>query len=193
MKNLHLLFNLKKAIQAAAYLLKQSGGKMEYLRLLKFLYLANRESLRENATLIVFDNASALPNGPILNTVYSLIRGRDSQSQTWWQYIETGNQYDVFIRTEAGGDELSIFEENILKSVYDTHCHKTTFELIEFTHELLEWKIHSSYLVPGKGKKSYPIELRDIVGVVTQESGIPDLWDRVKKKISGIEFYNKLL
>ena len=46
------LFDLNKTIQVTAYLLKQSGNKMNYLRLLKLLYLANRETLKEDANLI---------------------------------------------------------------------------------------------------------------------------------------------
>ena len=78
------LFNLNKTIQATAYLLKQHENKMNHLRLLKLLYLINREVLKEDGHLTIYDCAYALPSGPVLSTVYRLIkrrvRSRDSGS-----------------------------------------------------------------------------------------------------------------
>ena len=40
------LFNEKRTAQAAAFLLHQAGGRLPLLKLMKLLYLAERESLR---------------------------------------------------------------------------------------------------------------------------------------------------
>lgn len=40
------MFNELKTAQLAAYLLKQGGGRMEYIKLINLLYLAEREHLK---------------------------------------------------------------------------------------------------------------------------------------------------
>jgi hypothetical protein len=46
-----MAFDEKKATEVAAFLLKMRGGKMSYLKLIKLLYLADRESLSRWASL----------------------------------------------------------------------------------------------------------------------------------------------
>ena len=51
-------FNERKATEAAAHLLALRGGQMHYLKLLKLLYIADREALAvgvfQSATTITF-------------------------------------------------------------------------------------------------------------------------------------------
>lgn len=192
MIDLRRLFDIDKTVQVAAYFLKLAGGKMNYLRLLKLLYLANRESLKENATLIIFDRAFALRNGPILSTVYDLIKGKHTQYSEWHRFIATEDCY-VSIANDPGDDDLSPYEEKVIQSVHDQHCHKTDAEIIEFTHQLMEWRIHESDLNAPRGKKSYIIDLSDIVASLIQETSNANLLEHVKKKLAGLMFYNSLI
>lgn len=185
---LQKLFDLEKSIQATAFLLKQSGGKMRYLRLLKLLYFSNRESLKQNASLIVPDRACALPKGPILSTIYNLIKEKDSLSRDWQKFIETG-PYHVFLGDEPDDGELSEFDKNILLKVYNDHRDKDDFDLVRYTHTLPEWKKHESALASPQGKNSYTIDLKDIVNAIIQESGNNDLWRQVATKVSQQLFY----
>ncbi len=47
---MHLRFNFEKSLQAAGYLLELHGDRMEYVRLLKLLYIADREMMAEAGT-----------------------------------------------------------------------------------------------------------------------------------------------
>jgi hypothetical protein len=56
------VFNPKKAAQAAAYLLKLNGGKMDYRRLLTLLYLADRKMLITHGRTITGDQFINVPD-----------------------------------------------------------------------------------------------------------------------------------
>ena len=82
-------FNLDKTIQAAAYLLKQEPEcRMNYMRLLKMLYIANRQSLKTRDVPICGDKAYAMKRGPVLSATLDLINGSDPSSPQWSQTIE---------------------------------------------------------------------------------------------------------
>ena len=67
-------FNIEKTIQAIAALLHFHGSKeMSYLRMLKLLYLADRECLQETGRPITGDRVVAMEHGPVLSSVYDLI------------------------------------------------------------------------------------------------------------------------
>ena len=44
---MHLRFHFEKSLQAAGCLLELHGDRMEYVRLLKLLYIADREMMAE--------------------------------------------------------------------------------------------------------------------------------------------------
>jgi uncharacterized phage-associated protein len=67
-------FNIEKTIQAiAAFLYFHQSDEMSYLRMLKLLYLADRESLKETGRSIASDRVVAMEHGPVLSSVYELI------------------------------------------------------------------------------------------------------------------------
>ncbi len=52
-------------MQAGAYLLRLDHRKLSYLRLLKLLYLADREWLAHNGESITGDQVFAIKHGPV--------------------------------------------------------------------------------------------------------------------------------
>ena len=174
------LFNFDKALQAAAVLLR--NGKMRYSRLLKLLYLSNRKCLQENATLIIFDRAKVLRDGPILKTVHNIINGKDSRSHEWNTHLHTV--------LSVGTDSLSSFECGVLKSVHDDHFNKTDIELTNFVNSLTECKVHEMKFSAFPLKNSWNIPLRCIVESVSQEIKDVNLYNNVKKKLNGMMLYN---
>ena len=82
-------FDFEKSLQAAAYLLHLEEGRMSYLRLLKLLYIAERELLAQKATLLTGDIYKAMEHGPVLSHIFDLIKGKGSQSMEWERYNQT--------------------------------------------------------------------------------------------------------
>lgn len=79
-------FNERKAAAAAAFLLQEEAGTMDYMRLVKLLYLAERESLARLGHPIVGDAYYALDQGPILSRVLDLCKHESSGA--WATQIE---------------------------------------------------------------------------------------------------------
>ncbi len=50
------VFSTEKATQVAVVLLKLSGGRMDYRKLMALLYIADRESIKETSTPITGDS-----------------------------------------------------------------------------------------------------------------------------------------
>ena len=75
--------NMKKVIQVAGHLLQKYSGRLNYTKLIKLLYLADREALSKWDVPITGDRYTALHNGPIVSEIYNLIveRHRDPTVQ----------------------------------------------------------------------------------------------------------------
>src|SRR3954451_19324827 len=103
---MHFRFHFERTLQASAHLLRLDGKRMGYLRLLKLLYIADREWLAETGDSITGDRALAMKNGPGLSPVYDLIRGDAAQSGQWDDFIHKDG-YTVALVKDPGRGDLS--------------------------------------------------------------------------------------
>lgn len=71
----YTLFDERKAAQAAAFLLHKAGGRLPLLKLMKLLYLSERESLQKYGDTITGDTFVSMPNGPVLSMTLNFING----------------------------------------------------------------------------------------------------------------------
>lgn len=150
-------FNLDKAIQAAAFLLKQSDRETcDYYSLLKLLYIADMESLKESGYPVTGDNPCALDDGPTLSKIYDEVK--EEKNDKWHDYIEHLKPYHAKLKRDPGKGKLSPFEMNKLKRVWEKHGDKSYNELKELTHEFYEQKKNQ----PPEGS-SNSIPLSDIL------------------------------
>jgi uncharacterized phage-associated protein len=62
------MFSEQKVAQMAAFFLHEGRDCMPLLKLIKLLYLADRESLRLHGMPISGDLVVAMPHGPVLST-----------------------------------------------------------------------------------------------------------------------------
>lgn len=173
------MFNEAKTAQAAAYLLYKAGGKMEHLKLMKLLYLADRLSWQERDYSISGDDYYSLPYGPVLSNTLNLMRGESitlyngSQSE-WMKWIADKENHTVSIVKEFDeADEyffdcLSKSDEEILDKIFVEFGHFKTFALVNYTHDsryIPEWEdpngsskqITLSHLLSCLGKTSEQI------------------------------------
>jgi uncharacterized phage-associated protein len=136
---MRFIFNEEKAAEAAAYLLELAGGTMPYIRLIKLLYLADRQSLIETGHPIVGDQVVSMDHGPVLSRVYDLIKGVRHDGP--WQHFVSRRGYDVRLEQPAPTDGvLSDYERHLLTAVYTRYRDVGTWALIDLLHvELPEW------------------------------------------------------
>ncbi|MBT9317879.1 Panacea domain-containing protein [Leptothoe spongobia] len=135
-------FHPAKAVEAAALLLKQHGKPMQYLGLLKMLYIADRVALAQMEQPITGDHYVSMAYGPVLSGVYALIEGRpvDDAFTLWSKFIAPYADNCVSLLDDPGDGELCEEEEEILQQVYDTFGHLDPYEVAEWTHDLPEWR-----------------------------------------------------
>ena len=66
------MFDERKAAQAAAYILRINGGRMQSNKLNAMMYLANRQSLIERGHPITGGTMLSLDQGPVIGEVFIL-------------------------------------------------------------------------------------------------------------------------
>lgn len=168
-----LVFDFDKTIQAVGVLLRQAGPTQtaNYMRLLKLLYIADRESIRETGRSITGDRVVAMARGPVLSHVLDLIKDQDARSSQWRQFIQT-RDYHICLVSDPGNDQLCRYEVDKLREVWDRYRGKDEWDMVQVTHEFSEWmKNDPSPLL------SRPIPLADIVEAV----GRKDDLDKIEK------------
>jgi uncharacterized phage-associated protein len=166
-------FNARKAVEAAAVLLRYEDGKMEHLRLLKLFYVADRESIKETGEPISLSRIVAMDYGPLSSEVYDLIKGEREDEAIWSKHIRThGNS--VRLISDPGRGELSKYEIGKLNEVSQRYEAVSTWDLVETTHQFDEWIANRP--APGSCR---PIPIGDIIDAVGmsqhKESIIRDL------------------
>lgn len=135
-------FNQEKATATTAFLLKLRGGRMSYLKLIKLLYLADREALHRWGFNITTDCYVSMNHGPVVSNIYDLILSDDEQTKPFWsQYISPPlGEYEVSLRgDEVPENQLSRAEEKLLIEIFGTYGTWSRWQLRDFTHTLPEW------------------------------------------------------
>ena len=96
-KSMRLHFNEVKATQAAARLLKKRGARMKYLKLIKLLYLADREALSRWGRPITTDHYVSTDNGPVLSEILKRIDDGSAPGEPtfWTSHIVPCGDWDV--------------------------------------------------------------------------------------------------
>jgi uncharacterized phage-associated protein len=150
-------FNEKKATEAAAYLLKLRGGRMSYMKLIKLLYLADREALLRFGCPITTDRYVSMDRGPVLSRVLNLITDEraPATSSIWTNVISEPDHYEVRLNEKIEPEELSDAEIELLDEIFERYGRMDRWRLIEITHGLPEW-------VDPQGS-AIPISYRDVL------------------------------
>ena len=134
---MEFFFDEPKATQAAAFLLKRSGGRMGYFNLIKMLYLADRKSLIETGSPITGDRFVSMDHGPVLSHILDLSKEQRT-GQTWRESIRLEG-YDVVLMGNPQSGRLCDYDENVLNRVFDLWGHKDWQAIKNHTHGLPEW------------------------------------------------------
>lgn len=177
-------FNIHKVTQAVALLLSQEEGKkMNYMKLIKLLYIADRESLKETSAPITGDTHVVMKYGAVLSTTYDLIMDREWQVgyKVWSDYLRTEGVFLVLVQ-DPGIENLCPYEIDKLTSVFQKHKEKSGFDLAALTHEFEEVQRHET------GDSSSKIPLPHTLEAVGRKDDIDD----ILQDEADAEFFAKL-
>ncbi len=136
---MHFRFNFAKSLQAAGVLLELHSDRMEYVRLGKLLYIADREMIAEAGAPITGDRAVAMDHGPVLSQVYDLIKGKAAKAGEWAQSVRTVN-HRVELRHPIGRGKLNKGEIEKLPEVTERYQDDSEWDICNQTHEFAQWK-----------------------------------------------------
>lgn len=135
---MQFVFEHRKAAEAAAFLLKRHGGRLNYTALIKLLYIADRRAFLDSGLPITGDYMVSMDNGMVLSGVYDLIMGR-KQHPDWSRYVSR-DSYDVKLADENPSNKhLSRYELRIIEEVDQEFGHLHWGKLCDLTHEFPEW------------------------------------------------------
>ena len=141
---MQLPFSEVKATQAAGKFLELAGGTLNYMVLIKLIYLLDRAAMFKWARPVTFDDYYSMKNGPVLSEVHDLITEQRPPQERgyWYQHISEPSGYSVSLNSAAGDDSLSEAEEELIHAVFTEYERyiRAPFELVELLHKTLpEW------------------------------------------------------
>jgi uncharacterized phage-associated protein len=132
-------FRSRKAAQICAFFALRNGGTIEKLKLIKLIYFAEREFIKETSFPMLFDEFYSLYNGPICSSTLNGINGivTPENEAFWGEYIARNGNIVVPIKAFSPDDldELSAAEEETLQLVWTKLGHMTASQLRNYSHD----------------------------------------------------------
>lgn len=147
-------FDEHRAVQAASILLDRAGGSMDYLKLVKLLYLADRASLIETEVPITDDHYASMKHGPTPCQVLELIlQEQPREDSIWHRYIKR-EHFVAHLCGSVEREQLSESNVDLLNEIYETYGQLRPSEVVSETQALPEWR--------DPGETAIPIDPADI-------------------------------
>jgi len=140
------MFNERKAAQMAAFFLGQApDARMAHLKLMKLLYLSEREAVRIFGWPICGDRLVSMPHGPVLSQTLNLMDGDvESLPGGWEAWISDRENHELSLRQPLNVallDELAPAEIDVLKAVWGQFGAMDKWEIRDWTHQhCAEWQ-----------------------------------------------------
>lgn len=158
-------FDEAKATQVASVVLQMRGGRMHYIKLLKILYLIDREALNRWGIPVTTDSYASMDHGPVVSNIFNLIT--DDKPKPFWSTCISApmGDYEIeLLHTNApiSTEKLSRAEEKLIVEVYKEFGYRNRWDIIHnYMHKLPEWK--------NPDGSSIPIHLRQILEALGED------------------------
>jgi uncharacterized phage-associated protein len=130
-------FRSRKAAQASTLFLNKSSGRIDKLKLIKLLYMCERDSIRIRGRPIFYDEFYSLEHGPICSNALDAINGKLDVS-IWSEYLAKKTDRDIYIVPKVNEydlDELSTSDIDIITAVWGRLGGMTAREIRNWTHQ----------------------------------------------------------
>lgn len=144
------VFEEEKATQAAAYFASRFSNKINYTKLMKLLYLVDREALKKWGRPVVGGPYVAMDNGPLSSPAYDAVKSSPASTKfPVWSSVFRKSGYDVEQVKAIEFDALSKAEIGLLQTIFETFGGMNQWELIYYTHvNCPEWHDPQGTSVP---------------------------------------------
>ena len=135
------VFDEYKATQASSYLLSLNNGRMNYMKMMKILYLSDRKFILDWGNSITTDNYVSMDNGPVISRIYDLIKESRTDTGTYWSSFIRTEGYEVVLNKNPGDEYLSPMEMEVIASINSEFRNFSEWDLVGFCHDNLpEWQ-----------------------------------------------------
>ena len=151
-----MAYSEKRAAQTAAFFVSRAGGTIEILKLMKLMYLAERESFARYGEPITGDILVSMKHGPVLSKTLDHMNGFiDSEEGGWesWISARAGHQLGLQPAHDPAGrfTHLSDADTEILDFIWSKFGKYSKYRLSNITHKICsEWEDpgDTSQLIP---------------------------------------------
>lgn len=109
---------IETIIQIVGWFLKLNNGSMNYTKLIKLMYIADKTALQKYNYSISNDNIVSMKNGPVLSVTYDLIKHTGENKniiglQEWNKYF-TKNNYELSFQENVEDKISEILSDDVL-------------------------------------------------------------------------------
>ena len=137
------MFLAERVAQIAAEFSRLEGGSISVLKLVKLIYLSDRQSMERYGAPITYDRLVSMDHGPVPSRTLNLINGYESDEWDQWMASRENHRVSVkrgnFDRRDL--DELSDADMEIISEVWEAFGAMDQWALSEYTHQhCKEWK-----------------------------------------------------
>lgn len=145
----------KKIINAIIFFASKSPeNKINRLKLVKLLWLADRIHLNKYGRSILRDNYSALPHGPVPSKTLTITRTvADGSLVSSCHDVLAINPFDMRFFSES--------DIEVMNYVWSKYGQMTQFELRDLSHKFPEWLRYEADLKDKNSPNSYQMVLDD--------------------------------
>ena len=135
----------------------KEGGKINVLKVIKLVYLADRESVRRRGHPILDESRFSMPHGPVNSLTLDYLNGSYRDDGGWSQFLTDRANNEVGLAngdiTYEMLDELSQREADILENTWAEFGNMDGFDLADWTHDNIpEWED------PNGSSRQIPLE-----------------------------------
>ncbi len=180
-------FNEKKTTQAVTLFLEKNDRKMSYMKLIKLLYLVDRQALRLWERPLTGDIYFSMKHGPVLSNVLDIINnGEDPDDNPYWyKYISTPSEnYEIKLKEIPELDALSKREIELIEELDEKFKDLSQWDMVEICHEMLpEWE-------EGVGDTSKQIKIEEILEKLGKSG---DEIKAIEEEVSNLNYVKDIL
>lgn len=184
------MFKSNKTKQMIGYFIEKSDGEINYTKLLKLLYISDRNSLDKRGFPMTYDSYFSMKNGPVLSSTYNQIKNTKTNGSGTCQWrsnlhrSET-SQYHVTWTGDYEYGLLSTADLNVMNDVWEQFGSYDVWKLIDYVHTFDEWQC--------PGASSRPISYQKLLTTLGyDEDEAQEIAEEISNEQSMTEFLKNL-
>ncbi len=141
----------EKAEQVAAFFTIKANGKISKLRLVKLIYLADREFAARYDEPMLYDHLVSMPLGPVNSITLNMLNGDLGSAAIGEYVVRPANDRIELVEGDLSIDDLGQLSDadvEVLGQVWQEHQHKSMTALLNYVHALPEWEDPQGSSIP---------------------------------------------